>query len=71
MPVRQATQTPHAMINRAGGSCCPAENRKRGRVVATGPHDRLLEISPLYRELAAHQLLAPGTPGVGTLMSAG
>lgn len=28
-----------------------------GRVVATGPHEELLETSPLYRELAAHQLL--------------
>jgi ABC-type multidrug transport system fused ATPase/permease subunit len=28
-----------------------------GRVVATGPHEVLLETSPLYRELAAHQLL--------------
>ena len=28
-----------------------------GRVVAAGPHHELLEISPLYRELAAHQLL--------------
>ncbi|MEU7904831.1 ABC transporter ATP-binding protein [Actinoplanes sp. NPDC049118] len=28
-----------------------------GRVVATGPHRELLETSPLYRELAAHQLL--------------
>jgi ABC-type multidrug transport system fused ATPase/permease subunit len=30
-----------------------------GRVVATGPHEQLLETSPLYRELAAHQLLVP------------
>ena len=30
-----------------------------GRVVATGPHEVLLETSPLYRELAAHQLLVP------------
>lgn len=29
-----------------------------GRVVATGRHDELLETSPLYRELAAHQFLA-------------
>ena len=29
----------------------------QGRVVATGRHDELLETSPLYRELAAHQLL--------------
>jgi len=28
-----------------------------GRVVAVGPHEVLLETSPLYRELAAHQLL--------------
>ncbi|HEX8496209.1 MAG TPA: ABC transporter ATP-binding protein, partial [Actinomycetales bacterium] len=28
-----------------------------GRVVAVGPHDELLRTSPLYRELAAHQLL--------------
>ena len=28
-----------------------------GRVVAVGPHEQLLETSPLYRELAAHQLL--------------
>jgi len=26
-------------------------------VVAVGPHRELLETSPLYRELAAHQLL--------------
>jgi ABC-type multidrug transport system fused ATPase/permease subunit len=30
-----------------------------GRVLATGTHAELLEASPLYRELAAHQLLAP------------
>jgi ABC-type multidrug transport system fused ATPase/permease subunit len=30
-----------------------------GRVVATGSHAELLETSPLYRELAAHQLLVP------------
>ena len=30
-----------------------------GRVLATGTHDELLETSPLYRELAAHQLLTP------------
>ncbi|WAC65210.1 ABC transporter ATP-binding protein [Agrococcus sp. SL85] len=30
-----------------------------GRVLATGTHDELLDVSPLYRELAAHQLLAP------------
>ncbi|MFI7540645.1 ABC transporter ATP-binding protein [Actinoplanes sp. NPDC049599] len=28
-----------------------------GRVVAVGPHEQLLVTSPLYRELAAHQLL--------------
>ena len=28
-----------------------------GRVVATGPHHELTETSPLYRELATHQLL--------------
>jgi ATP-binding cassette subfamily B protein/ATP-binding cassette subfamily C protein len=28
-----------------------------GRVVAVGPHERLLETSPLYRELATRQLL--------------
>ena len=28
-----------------------------GRVVATGRHDELTGTSPLYRELAAHQLL--------------
>jgi ATP-binding cassette subfamily B protein/ATP-binding cassette subfamily C protein len=28
-----------------------------GRVVAVGAHDQLLETSPLYRELATHQLL--------------
>ena len=33
----------------------------QGRVVATGRHDELLETSPLYRELAAHQLLVPDT----------
>jgi ATP-binding cassette subfamily B protein/ATP-binding cassette subfamily C protein len=31
-----------------------------GEVLATGPHDELLETSPLYRELAAHQLLVAG-----------
>jgi ABC-type multidrug transport system fused ATPase/permease subunit len=30
-----------------------------GRVVASGPHEELLETSPLYRELAAAQLLVP------------
>jgi ABC-type multidrug transport system fused ATPase/permease subunit len=30
-----------------------------GRVVATGSHAELVETSPLYRELAAHQLLVP------------
>ena len=29
----------------------------QGRVVAVGPHEVLLDTSPLYRELAAHQLL--------------
>jgi ABC-type multidrug transport system fused ATPase/permease subunit len=33
-----------------------------GRVVATGRHDELLESSPLYRELATHQLLAGAGP---------
>jgi ATP-binding cassette subfamily B protein/ATP-binding cassette subfamily C protein len=28
-----------------------------GRVVATGTHDQLTTTSPLYRELATHQLL--------------
>jgi ABC-type multidrug transport system fused ATPase/permease subunit len=32
----------------------------QGRVVATGSHEVLLETSPLYRELAAHQLLVAG-----------
>ncbi|RSM80695.1 ABC transporter ATP-binding protein [Kibdelosporangium aridum] len=32
---------------------------ERGRVVATGTHDQLIEASPLYRELAASQLLVP------------
>ncbi len=36
----------------------------RGRVVAVGPHDRLLDLSPLYRELASHQLLL-GVAGSG------
>jgi ABC-type multidrug transport system fused ATPase/permease subunit len=30
-----------------------------GRVVASGPHHELLETSPLYKELATHQLLVP------------
>ena len=30
-----------------------------GRVVAVGPHHELLDTSPLYRELATHQLLVP------------
>ncbi len=30
-----------------------------GRVLARGTHEELLDASPLYRELAAHQLLAP------------
>jgi ATP-binding cassette subfamily B protein/ATP-binding cassette subfamily C protein len=29
----------------------------QGRVVASGPHDGLIGTSPLYRELATHQLL--------------
>lgn len=33
-----------------------------GRVLATGTHAELLETSPLYRELAAHQLLASPDP---------
>jgi ABC-type multidrug transport system fused ATPase/permease subunit len=31
-----------------------------GEVLATGPHAELLETSPLYRELATHQLLVAG-----------
>ncbi|NLT25822.1 MAG: ABC transporter ATP-binding protein [Microbacteriaceae bacterium] len=31
----------------------------RGRVVGRGPHAELVDASPLYRELAQHQLLAP------------
>lgn len=31
----------------------------RGRVLGTGTHAELLESTPLYRELAQHQLLAP------------
>ncbi|WP_285690919.1 ABC transporter ATP-binding protein [Actinoplanes sp. NBRC 103695] len=31
-----------------------------GRVVATGTHEELLATSPLYHELATHQLLVPG-----------
>ncbi|QCR18602.1 ABC transporter ATP-binding protein [Agrococcus sp. SGAir0287] len=34
-----------------------------GRVVATGTHDELLATSPLYRELAEHQLLVPAEQG--------
>jgi ABC-type multidrug transport system fused ATPase/permease subunit len=34
-----------------------------GRVVATGRHDELVGTSPLYRELAAHQLLVPDVAG--------
>jgi ATP-binding cassette subfamily B protein/ATP-binding cassette subfamily C protein len=37
-----------------------------GRVVAVGRHDQLVETSPLYRELAAHQLLVPDAPAVVT-----
>lgn len=33
----------------------------QGRIVAAGPHETLLETSPLYRELAAHQLLVATT----------
>ncbi len=33
-----------------------------GRVLAKGTHAELLDASPLYRELAAHQLLAPAAP---------
>jgi ABC-type multidrug transport system fused ATPase/permease subunit len=33
-----------------------------GRVVATGPHHELIETSPLYRELATHQLLVLTDP---------
>jgi ATP-binding cassette subfamily B protein/ATP-binding cassette subfamily C protein len=36
-----------------------------GEVLATGPHDELLETSALYRELATHQLLV-ASAGVGT-----
>nr|CEL22650.1 Lipid A export ATP-binding/permease protein MsbA [Kibdelosporangium sp. MJ126-NF4] len=32
---------------------------ERGKVAATGTHDQLLAASPLYRELAASQLLVP------------
>jgi len=39
-----------------------------GRVVATGRHDELLESSPLYRELAAHQLLVPSEPVASELV---
>jgi ABC-type multidrug transport system fused ATPase/permease subunit len=35
---------------------------EHGRVRAVGPHERLLAIDPLYRELAATQLLAPPNP---------
>ena len=34
-----------------------------GRVVAVGRHDELVQTSPLYRELAAHQLLVPAGAG--------
>ncbi|MDP9795774.1 ATP-binding cassette subfamily B protein/ATP-binding cassette subfamily C protein [Catenuloplanes nepalensis] len=38
-----------------------------GRVVATGRHEELVDSSPLYRELAAHQLLVPeAEPSVGS-----
>jgi ATP-binding cassette subfamily B protein/ATP-binding cassette subfamily C protein len=39
-----------------------------GEVVATGPHDRLVDSSPLYREFATHQLLLPSA-GVGPSLS--
>jgi len=32
---------------------------EHGRVVASGRHDELVDASPLYRELASHQLLVP------------
>ncbi|WP_155373325.1 ABC transporter ATP-binding protein [Catellatospora vulcania] len=35
---------------------------EHGRVVATGPHTELLDTSPLYRELAAHQFLVDPAP---------
>jgi ABC-type multidrug transport system fused ATPase/permease subunit len=35
----------------------------RGQVVAVGRHDELVGSSPLYRELAAHQLLVPAGAG--------
>ncbi|GAA1385115.1 ABC transporter ATP-binding protein [Catellatospora chokoriensis] len=35
---------------------------EHGRVVATGPHAELLDTSPLYRELAAHQFLVDPAP---------
>lgn len=35
---------------------------EHGRVVATGRHEELLDASPLYRELAAHQFLVDPAP---------
>ncbi|MEU7826199.1 ABC transporter ATP-binding protein [Catellatospora sp. NPDC049133] len=35
---------------------------EHGRVVATGRHEELLDTSPLYRELAAHQFLVDPAP---------
>ncbi|MFC7247149.1 ABC transporter ATP-binding protein [Catellatospora aurea] len=35
---------------------------EHGRVVATGRHEQLLDTSPLYRELAAHQFLVDPAP---------
>jgi ATP-binding cassette subfamily B protein/ATP-binding cassette subfamily C protein len=40
-----------------------------GRVVAVGTHLELLDSSPLYRELAAHQLLVAEPQGVGNTLS--
>ena len=36
-----------------------------GKVAAVGTHEELLHSSPLYRELAQHQLLAPADPSDG------
>ncbi len=38
---------------------------EHGRVAAVGRHDELLETSPLYRELATHQFLAPAKASRG------
>ncbi|HVF63979.1 MAG TPA: hypothetical protein VNE58_08295, partial [Casimicrobiaceae bacterium] len=35
---------------------------ENGRIVAIGPHDRLVVDSPLYARLAALQFNTPGTP---------